>query len=85
MNSVGVVVFVRVSCARSIAPLRVRVTGHSALGLDRVRGKHQKATSIDVRQITIATPHTQQDRTSCSSTYITRSAFICRTDINSID
>ena len=49
MNSVGVVVFVRVSCARSIAPLRVRVTGHSTLGLDRVRGKHQKTTSIDVR------------------------------------
>jgi hypothetical protein len=59
MNSAGVVVFVRVSRARSIAPIRVRVIGPSALGLDRVRGKHQKATSIDVRQITVATPHTQ--------------------------
>jgi hypothetical protein len=49
MNSVRVVVFVRVSRARSIAPIRVRVIGHSALGLDRVRGKHQKTTSIDVR------------------------------------
>jgi hypothetical protein len=36
MNSAGVVVFVRVSRARSIAPIRVRVIGPSALGLDTV-------------------------------------------------
>jgi hypothetical protein len=47
MNSAGVVVCVRVSRARSIAPIRVRVIGPSALGLDRVRCSLRRAGTIN--------------------------------------
>lgn len=85
INSVGVVVFVRVVRASSIALIRVRVIGHSALGLDRVRDKRQKPTSIEIRQITVATPHMQQDRISCSGAHIAHSALIRRINVNKMD
>lgn len=86
IDSVEMVVFVVVGCARGIAPIRLGLgIGHSALGLGRVRVTHQNTTSIDVRQITVATPHTQQDCISCSSTSVSCCIIISRTDINNRD